>query len=337
MTLAEYLAAVRERVKKLRESQHAHEEHGAANGFQEVQRQKDTAADYAASLLILAEKHITSINEQVLRSHLAVVDTLTGEVDGQLSEIERLLTQPNAVNSPDFPNRRSQIHSAVKSATERAQVNLGTFEILLQLRELQEASSDRATASALARLSTAADEAEARAAAVQQIETNLRNRALEVSSVQGTSAFTSLRNNHQKYEARWFWALCVSLVGVVAAVWWLLQADFAADGTLPQFIGDGLRRLVVLSLAGVATKLTLSKYNLERNLRIIYDHRLSVLEQFGTFDSAISDSDQEGKARLRLELAKTLFADPSTGYNSDAASDFNVAPVVNVVDAIAKR
>ena len=84
-------------------------------------------------------------------------------------------------------------------------------------------------------------------------------------------------------------------------------------------------------------RISLKKYNLERNLKIIYDHRATVLEQYKTFENSIGD-DREAKNLFRLEIAKYIFTDPLTGYISDSqTTDLNVNPIVNIAEKLATR
>ena len=82
-------------------------------------------------------------------------------------------------------------------------------------------------------------------------------------------------------------------------------------------------------------RLCLSKFNVERNLQIIYSHRQTVLDQFGYFDSAIAEAG--AKNQFRLEVAKFIFSDPVTGYIAqNSGSELNINPVVGMMEKIVK-
>ena len=97
-----------------------------------------------------------------------------------------------------------------------------------------------------------------------------------------------------------------------------------------------LKRFLVISTPAVFMRVSMAKYNLERNLRVLYDHRRTVLSQYETFESAIGD-DIDAKNQFRLEIAKVVFSDPTTGYVDDSKSNsISINPLVGTVERIAK-
>jgi len=95
-----------------------------------------------------------------------------------------------------------------------------------------------------------------------------------------------------------------------------------------------IRRALVISTPAVFMQLALSKFSLERNLRIIYDHRETVLTQYRNFETAIGD-DAPAKQQFRLEIAKYIFSDPVTGYiGAAAASEVTINPVIGMIERV---
>ncbi|HWS73354.1 MAG TPA: hypothetical protein VN605_14675, partial [Thermoanaerobaculia bacterium] len=148
------------------------------------------------------------------------------------------------------------------------------------------------------------------------------------------SSFGALADEHARTATRWFWSFTVASVIVLLAVLWAAATPTLA-GSVPLVTAGIFRKLLVISASAAFLRLCLGKYNAERNLKIIYEHRSAVLSQYRVFESAIGD-DLEGrtaKNQLRIEIAKYIFNDPATGYvSSDAAADINISPVIGTVE-----
>lgn len=122
----------------------------------------------------------------------------------------------------------------------------------------------------------------------------------------------------------------------VTAIMFVVFADLPSDSLAEAILGV-VRRLLLISAPAIFMKVALSKYNLERNLRILYDHRNTVLDQYRSFEAAIGD-DVDAKNRLRLEIARYIFSDPTTGYvNADSASEITINPLMSTVEAVSRR
>jgi hypothetical protein len=122
----------------------------------------------------------------------------------------------------------------------------------------------------------------------------------------------------------------------LAAVIGVLLTSLDA-GSLSSVLPGLFKRLLLITTPALAMRVTLGKYNLERNLRIVYDHRNTVLDQYRVFENAISDDDLDSKNRLRLEVVKFVFSDPATGYLEEPGGrDLSVSPVVNLIEQMGR-
>ena len=98
------------------------------------------------------------------------------------------------------------------------------------------------------------------------------------------------------------------------------------------------KRFLLLTLPSILLKISLNKYNTERNLKILYSHKVSVINQAQIYIDDIGDKIemQQAKNEYRLELAKILFSDPETGYiKPDKSSDVGISPV-RIIERIIK-
>ena len=176
--------------------------------------------------------------------------------------------------------------------------------------------------------------------AVQDAETvsaALRDHASDLARMESISSFARLRDSHRRYEVSYGISVIGALAAAAAAVNIVYNASLTSGADNAEVVAYILHNLLLLSGAGVLVRALLAKYNIERNLRILYDHRLSVLEQYTIFERAITSQNESEKDRLRLEIMKYVFSDPKTGYTSERSADFNFTPIVQVVESLTPK
>ena len=123
---------------------------------------------------------------------------------------------------------------------------------------------------------------------------------------------------------------------IIGSVVLLFLIDFSY-GSTSEIITNVFKKILLIGLPALLMRICIKKYNLERNLKIIYDHRATVLEQYKNFENAIGD-DREAKNLFRLEIAKYIFTDPITGYIGDSqVADLSVNPIVNIAEKLASK
>ncbi len=76
-----------------------------------------------------------------------------------------------------------------------------------------------------------------------------------------------------------------------------------------------IKKLSILTLLGSLLRISLTKYNAERHLQVIYRHRVAVLEQYDLFDKSILADDVSSRNQFRIEVSRMIFNDPKTGYS----------------------
>jgi hypothetical protein len=153
------------------------------------------------------------------------------------------------------------------------------------------------------------------------------------------STFEELGKGHGKHAQGWFVVFTIAAgLTAWAAGHAALTAWFAID--TPEAIIAVFKKLLLISLPAVLMRVALAKYNLERNLGIVYAHREAVLTQYRTFEAAIGN-DPAGIAatnQFRLEIAKYIFSDPVTGYvTHDGGAEVNINPMIGLLDKVVAK
>ncbi len=159
----------------------------------------------------------------------------------------------------------------------------------------------------------------------EQLKTAAEAKIQELGVAAAAEEFGELAADHDRRAKKWFISLCISGGLLVLAVIAMFVVPFQGDNAF-QVTGEAAQRGVALSIVGFFVRLTLTKFNQERNLAILYRHRLSVLAKFETLEESIEDS--EGRQALMLEVVKLIFSDPQTGYVSNkGATELNISTV----------
>jgi hypothetical protein len=329
--LPKQISALRSRLTALHEITVANPDLGA-DSFQEAEDYKNAALDFSLALLDRLGRSITlHVSAAILFRHLSILEGQFDTLQRQLADIGSLAGQKH---QPGFPGMRKAAIEGVQSTAESIQMGLLPLDSYLGILELRAASGE------LPRLrqegELAVVELKARARDATLIVANLQGSALRAGVTAASYSFLELENAHIRASLTWFSAFVVLVVFTIGALAYLLQTSIPSGG-ITVLIAVAIKRLLLIAVLGALAKVALSKFNLERNLRIIYAHRTAVLEQFTKFESAIGNEDREAKNQFRLEIARLVFSDPETGYTGAAASEFNVNPAVSIAERVAKQ
>ena len=315
--------------KELKEANISHDELGSANGFHDAETAKNESCDFAIQLIEKIQRNHESLN-------LGVIDEGFNHLNGSLNRLTQFRVQieqtvSQGIHNNNFPGQRaSQITDMQSEAANLRRAH--TLEIALRVVELEKTIGDEEALKNLQQnLEQQVAKAEKAAKDAATITDTLRGKAAETGVSVAEGAFQNLSSTHEKREGRWFYAFLGSSVAFVIIVGCIVFTS-TFEGTVSEVVYEIFKRLLLLSAAGLGIRITLGKYNLERNLRIIYDHRSSTLQQFEVFEKAISD-DLDAKNQLRLEVARYVFSDPDTGYRGSSSShELNINPILNTVE-----
>jgi hypothetical protein len=327
------LEGARTNLRRARDTSIAHDELGVANGFHAAENAKNEAVDFALATLNLLDQAYDKLSPTVRDPLLNTIQTKVGQVFREAS-IKQIIA--DGVNQQQFPSRRTGEIQATVTEAQNLFAMLVPIQAFLrglvvegQLQDPAFQAARRELDDSLAHVRTVVSDVEKGKAA---LESAAMRRVVEQSS----GGFRTLRNQHQTIESRWFTALVIGAVVTAGAVAWAVTTPID-PGSSTTIVAKLLERVLAISAAAVFTRAALVKYNLERNLRIIYDHRATVLDQYQVFENAISEQRPEAKDSLRLEVARVVFSDPRTGYaDFGPASEFTVSPVLNLAEHMIK-
>lgn len=312
-----------------------HDELGTANGFHDAQATKTAASTYVGHLIELAKAFGTSLETGYLTDNLTKVKQHVSQLKSRVDAINKLVY--DGINQQNYPNQRTNNINSLDKTVATMQTQLYPFESALKLCRLE---SQLTTADALSQIQTSAEEQlhalQSKAGDVDDVLQSLRDKLSRYVTDEAANNFSVLAGNHKTREQNWFWGFmgsaAVTLVAIVWAVW-----TFKSSPELGIVVGDFLKRALVISTPAVFMRVCIGKYNLERNLRIIYNHRDTVLEQYRVFENAIGDDDIDAKNQFRLEISRAIFSDPETGYTkSSPSNEVNINPILSTFEKVAK-
>lgn len=147
-------------------------------------------------------------------------------------------------------------------------------------------------------------------------------------------------NQHQSQENHWGYGLiaCVILLLLTLGSYWIIKIPKNGNNIdIPDAIHIALGYTLCLSTLGIAIKIFLGRYLAERSLKVMYLHRISVIEQYPNLETGLS-TDTELKNNMRLELAKFVFSDPGiSAIKETQIGDININPLLSIAEKAANK
>ena len=172
---------------------------------------------------------------------------------------------------------------------------------------------------------------------IEQASSNVRDSVSNVSKGKASSAFSDHIKEHKKRGNWWLGGFGVSAsLLLVTVIYTVLFWETPEIANIPLVILTIFKKLLLITTLGVAIRVCLSKYNIERHLEVTYKNRSAVLAQFGLFESQISSENEDAKNKLRLAIANIIFNDPNTGLIQES-KNLSISPSMNVFEEAIKR
>ncbi|MGJ4734890.1 hypothetical protein [Leptospira levettii] len=170
---------------------------------------------------------------------------------------------------------------------------------------------------------------------INKILSNITSGNINASLTLSENKFNTLYKNHLFFEKLWH-SLSVIFTSFLSIfliyVYWNFDPIFDLD---IEIIFKLIKNGIIIIPLTFLIRLSIGKYNLERNLRIIYQHRMLIFEQYKYFENGFMD-DPETRSKFLLNLSQLLFSDPQTGYINDSNNDINFNPIISIAEKIAK-
>ncbi len=141
---------------------------------------------------------------------------------------------------------------------------------------------------------------------------------------------------HRYAEHCWGAGLLVGLVVLTFVLVWIFQSTAPVAAT--EFAFFVSKRILAISLLGTVIKVCLTRHGMERNLRILYEHRHTVLGQYKVFNDNTINKTGEHHNQFLLEVTRLIFSDPATGYiPTTAAPEINVGTIAGALSRVGKK
>ncbi len=329
-------AAIRDQFTNLSALDITHDELGISQGFHEANQAKSEICIYVETLMDQLDQNFESINQTIVEASLEHIGRALDEVYSISKNINDIATR--GVNEPSFPKQRTNLTGKISLQKSELFKNLNQLELNLALDRIDGLVSSKdffitAQEDAVEQLSQLKGFASQAQTALEALQSKASQTGVEKSA----SSFDDQYKHHRLYELFWGLVFFIASIVFVNAVLDALSFEISEVIGIAELL-EFLKRLIMVTIPSVFMKLSLTKYNTERNLRIIYNHRQQVLAQYKSFEAGIGN-DIASKNQFRLEIAKYIFSDPSSGYVSDAnhsATEVNINPLVSVAEKIAK-
>lgn len=334
MASVEQVDGLIKQVTSFKDEDISHPELGTVSGFQQAQTAKEAVARYLLDLLAAIRDVVGYADDSMLDHVLDEIGQLGRQLASIIEEINKLAK--GDVHTQQFPAQRDAQIGSFQERVQNFKRNFQAYEATIRAVRLERTVN-------ASHIATIAKEAEAKlqkadgllSQAVKALE-NVQTKAMVKAVETAAASFDKLRKAHAIRESWWFGGFLVSAAATVYAIAYVALPEWTAT-ELPEIVAAVFRKALIITMPAVFMRVTLAKYNLERNLRIIYDHRETVLAQYRTFETAIGD-DAPAKNQFRLEIAKYIFSDPVTGYiTQEAGAEINVNPVVGMIEKIAGK
>ncbi|WP_414431296.1 hypothetical protein [Alcanivorax sp. IL2] len=150
---------------------------------------------------------------------------------------------------------------------------------------------------------------------VQKLLDHSRKEIIDRQLADSALSFSELYCTHKRHEENWFWAFfasCFVMLLIVTTIYTSNVSNYSGNELLMVVF----KKILLISAGATFMKVTYSRFQSERNLGILYNHRQKVLQQYKGFEAAIGD-DSNAKNEFRLEIAKYIFSDPGQNKSSD--------------------
>lgn len=321
-------------VTQLEENNITHEEHGPAGGFHEAEEVKNSTCAYIRNLLSLTRLHYDRLSTEGVNQSLDIIREFLTQIEKLATSIHDITSEQNRAK-PEYPAQRKTIITAIKKLNTQLKTNLRQFNAELKIADLEAGSSiPEDIKNILAdvdrdrkKISDLAKQAEK---GVSGIQSKVISEGVQVSNLH----FDTLRRDHESFEKTWLIIFGISSIITIVTAIYAILSPIGEIGSIESLI-IVIRKVLLVLIPATFMKISLSKYNVERNLRIIYSHRQAVLAQFEYFEKGIGD-DVPSKNELRLQVARYIFTDPETGYlgKDKGANDININPLMVATEKI---
>lgn len=324
-------------IARIAETDISYADHDDKSNLTEAEAIKNEYCAYLTSVLSKAAGIYDTLEDFELERFQRKFTEALVPVNDLVKGAVRLFTEVG-VHTEKFPTDRNRLIESIRNSWSSLP---GTLEYINEKIKLERAhafsAEDNRLHAAAKESSELVNKTRDHEKKAEEILEKLRDKLTKFGIDRDISTFQGRSKTHALYGI-WWLGFSIAFFILSAMVVAILVFDPYCMFKLPEQPSWSIltQRLLLLSIPAIALKICLTKYNMERNLRILYDHRTAVLEQFQLLIDTVSDPGV--KDALRLELAKYLFSDPQTGYVKDSSNkDTSIIPINPVIDPFKKN
>ena len=307
---------------------------GNAHGLVESEAAKTRVLAYIDDLIRHTKEFRAQIPDRIIESALRDIQHILSQFQNAFDESEAFANS-EGVHKPEFPGNRKRIEENCLKQEKEMFAKLRPFERDLMIQDIFKRLSNTDAHSLVERAESAFRRIGEIESEMKRTLEKLQTQVLGIGVSSGQQNFFNRSRDHKLFESRWFAAsVAFSVVFVFAFLWAAVSPGTGT--TTAETLSLIFQRTIVLSIPLIFLRLALTKFNSERNLRIVYEHRQTVLDLFEYFETGIGE-DAQSRSNFRLQVAKLVLSDPTSGYlGKDNSTDVNINPMVTLIEKAMK-
>ena len=333
-TFIEQIGVLEDRIKALSEADISHDELGTVNGFHEAQDTKQHICEYLQSILTWV--YGENINNIIRDEKISNIESYIKAISTTSDQITTIVG--DGTNNDSFPSQRQEQINEMKAHENNFKQQLHTYELDLKLAEtISNLSTDELVQKRAEESKILLKGIDDTAKEANKILGIAQQQSAKAGVAKSASSFKDLKSQHNMYQYIWAVLFTISFVALMVIVWWIYELPIVKP--IDEIVIVNLiKKILLLSVPIILLRVSLVKYNTERNLYIIYSHRQEVLNEYPNFEAGIGE-DGGAKNQFRLDIAKYIFSDPKTGYThseGNTGTEVNINPAVAAVDKVSQ-
>ncbi len=308
--------------------------------FIEAQNTKNEILEYLQNILDLINSPDNDLKEDLNNQALIDLENFLNSVEITMDGIKTLIK--SGISQPSFKQSRENYIKSLKTQNNNNRKHFLSIANSIKLNRVNKLVDKQVPGEYNEQLDKILKDAETNLKSIEKIREASQKHSMDQGTDRSKQNFEMLKNKHDKYSRGWFIAFIISAILLFIAIGYSIWRNW--DNNLKSI--DGIikilfQKILLISSTIISLKICLNKYNIERNLYILYDHRSTVLNQYEVFENAIGNEDENDKSaknEFRLEIAKYIFSDPNTGYIADNKDDsLSINPVIKVIEKIVSK
>lgn len=320
-------------VKKIKNQDWSYNEQlGLQSGFHEVNNTKNFLIESIENLLDQLYEVVDELPTTLLESEIKKIESDIASIQKLHAEINTCAKSKHHYNNPRYTREehRNNIHNSAKGMRDTL---INKYDLLyIYIKSLKAyITTKQANFSEISKKLTKTQELiNQESEKIEKLKSTIEDSANKLHLQKSKSHYSHLASKHKYLSICWFVGVVISFLALLGVVTYItLITDIQQTINSTQFI---FKKILLIGTSLLILKTCLTKYNSERHLNIIYNHRSTAIDELELLEMAISD-DTKAKASLRVEAAKMMLSDPNTGYSTHSeGSELNISPIFSALD-----